>query len=79
MNREGRDLLCIVSVGVIDNSCCGAGGCLSIEIPGYILSSEKNENGQRISRVVPIDGEDEKREVTAALNKLYPNAQIGFE
>ena len=53
LNHRGQDLLCIVSVGVIDNSCCGAGGCLSLEVPGYILSSEKNKEGQLISQVHP--------------------------
>jgi hypothetical protein len=70
--------LCIVSVGVIDNSCCGVGGCLSLEVPGYIISSERNEKGQLISRVIPVENEDEKREIAAALNTLYPWAQICF-
>ncbi len=78
LNHGGRALLCIVSVGVIDNACCGAGGCLSIEIPGYILSSEKNEQGQQISRVIPVEDQDEKTEIAAVLNKLYPYAQLCF-
>ena len=78
LNHRGQDLLCIVSVGVIDNSCCGVGGCLSLEVPGYIISSEKNEKGQLISRVIPVEGEDEKREIAATLNTLYPWAQICF-
>lgn len=81
LNHRGRDVLCAVSVGVIDNSCCGAGGCLLIEVPGYVLSwdCQKTETGQSVSRVVPVEDEGERKEITAALNKLYPYAQLRFE
>ncbi len=81
LDYQGREVLCAVSVGVIDNSCCGAGGCLLIEVPGYVLSWDcrKTEAGQSVSQVVPVEDEGERREITAALNKLYPYAQIRFE
>jgi len=80
LDHQGRDLLCIIQVGVIDNACCGSGGCLFIEVPGYLLSrdSEKDAAGQLISQVMPVEGEEEKREITVALNKLYPYSQIYF-
>jgi hypothetical protein len=80
LGHKGRDFLCIISVGIIDNACCGVGGCLLIEVPGYVLfwNREKNEAGQRISQVIPVEGENEKMEITATLNKLYPYAQIRF-
>ena len=80
LTHEGRDLLCVLSAGVIDNACCGAGGCLLIEVPGYVFSwkSEKREAFQEVSQVIPIEGEDEKKEITAILNNLYPYAQIRF-
>ena len=44
---RGRDVLYIMGVGVVDNSCCGAGGCLFVRVPGYIVSwkNRTDENG----------------------------------
>jgi hypothetical protein len=78
LDFQGRELLCIVHVGIIDNACCGSGGCLLIEIPGYLLSRERDDKGRRISKVLPVEGEKEKTEISADLNKIYPNAQIRF-
>jgi hypothetical protein len=81
LDYKGREVLCILSAGVIDNACCGSGGCLLIEVPGILLSSdrEKNETGQRISKVVPIEEEEEKKEISALLTKRFPSSQIRFD
>jgi hypothetical protein len=78
LDFQGRQLLCVVSVGVIDNACCGSGGCLLIEIPGYLVSREMDDRGQKISKVMPVDDEKEINEIAAVLYKLYPNSQIRF-
>jgi hypothetical protein len=79
LNHQGRDLLCIIQVGVVDNACCGSGGCLFVEVPGYLLGdTEKDGNGQRVSRVMPVEDEEEKKAITAALNKIYPYSQIYY-
>jgi hypothetical protein len=80
LDFQGRQLLCVVHVGVIDNACCGSGGCISIEVPGYLVSrdQDKDEQGRTISRVLPVEGEKEKGEISTVLNKQYPNAQISF-
>jgi hypothetical protein len=78
LDYQGRELLCIVQVGIIDNACCGSGGCLLVEVPGYLLSREIDDRGRRISRVLPVEDDQEKAEITAALNKIYPHAQFRF-
>ncbi len=80
LSHQGRDLLCVVQVGIIDNACCGSGGCLFIEVPGYLLSRDRENDGtgQRTSQVMPVEDEAEKKAITAALNKLYPYSQIYF-
>ena len=80
LDYKGREVLCILSAGIIDNSCCGSGGCLLIEVPGILLSPEtaKNETGQRISRVAPVEEEEEKKEISAKLTKRFPCSQIRF-
>jgi hypothetical protein len=78
LDFHDRKVLCIVNVGIIDNACCGSGGCLLVEIPGFILSGVREVQGQRISEVLPVENEQDKNEIAAALNKLYPNAQTRF-
>jgi hypothetical protein len=77
---QGRKVLCIVYVGIIDNACCGAGGCISIEVPGYLVSQqlEKDDQGRMVSRVMPVEEEQDKAEISAILSKRYPHAQISF-
>lgn len=72
MNFRARDILCVVGIGIVDNSCCGSGGRRFIEIPGYIASwkSETDDAGNLISKVEPINNEEEKRGIKAALDKL---------
>lgn len=76
----GREVLCIVGICVIDNSCCGQGGGYFIEVPGYIVSEKTsmNKNGHVVSEVDSICNEEEKRAIKANLNKRYPNTQISF-
>lgn len=78
---RGRDVLYALGVGIVDNSCCGVGGCLFIEVPGYIVSwkSGVNQEGHWISRVDPIAGEEERNGIRKALQEFYPQAQVSFD
>jgi hypothetical protein len=80
LSYGGRDILCAVGVGIIDNSCCGTGGCGFIDVVGYIVSwqSGSDEDGRLISKVDPIMSEKEKKDITTILEKLYPHFQINF-
>ena len=80
LQHEGRDLLCVISAAILDNSCCGVGGCSFIEVPGYILSDnkEKSQDGALVSKVEPVRENEEKEQITVALKKLYPYSQIYF-
>ena len=77
---RGRDVLYTVGIGIIDHSCCGAGGCRFIEVPGYIVSwkTEISQNGNLISQIDPIGNEEDKKDIKAELEKLYPHSQIRF-
>jgi len=80
LSYRGRDLLCIIGEGHVDNSCCGVGGCIFIDIPGYLLSwkNGKDESGHDVSEVELIVDPEEKREIATILEKSYPLAQIRF-
>jgi len=80
LSYKGRDILCVVGEGHVDNSCCGVGGCIFIDIPGYLLSWKhgKDESGLDVSDVEPIVDPDEKIEIASLLESSYPLAQIRF-
>jgi hypothetical protein len=80
LSYKGRDVLCIVGEGHVDNSCCGVGGCIFIDIPGYVLSLKngKDESGLDVSEVEPVSDPEEKSEIATILESSYPLAQIRF-
>lgn len=77
---NGRDVLYLAGIGVVDNSCCGAGGFPFVRVPGYVLSWKhtKNEAGHAISTVEPITDEADRREISKLFDKKYPYSQISF-
>ncbi|MCK9230015.1 MAG: hypothetical protein M0Q23_04705 [Syntrophales bacterium] len=74
-----RDVLYAVGVGVVDNSCCGVGGCMFVEVPGYVVSWQEgfDDEGRAITMVELVDGGD-REEIRALLLRLYPHSQINF-
>lgn len=77
---RGKDVFYVVGVGHVDNSCCGVGGCIFVDIPGYLISwkTEKSESGLDISEVEPISDPEEQKEIEKLLDTIYPLAQIRF-
>ncbi len=75
-----REVLYVVGVAEVDNSCCGTGGCRFINVPGYVVSSkgEKDDSGLTVSEVEPITEEGERKEIKNLLDKKYPHSQIHF-
>jgi hypothetical protein len=80
LDFNGRQVLCTVGIGVVDNSCCGTGGCYFIEVPGYTMPGESltDADGNVVSEVAAIETEEERKGIRAELNKLYPHAQVNF-
>lgn len=77
---KGRQVLCLVGLAVLDNSCCGQGGCYFVEVPGYIDSwkSGKNENGAYTSEVTQIEDTEDRKILTRELQQRYPMSQVNF-
>ncbi|MBN2538657.1 MAG: hypothetical protein JXB09_01255 [Deltaproteobacteria bacterium] len=77
---KGREVLYLSGIGVIDNSCCGVGGCSFVRIPGYIVSwkDTKDDSGRSISRIEPITEEGDKEAIKNLLGSKYPDSQISF-
>ena len=70
----------MLGVGVLDNSCCGLGGCLFIQVPGYLVSwkARRDESNREISMVTPILSEAEQVDIKKLLKKQHPYAQVAF-
>jgi hypothetical protein len=76
----GREVLFVVGVALVDNSCCGVGGCFFIHVPGYMIdrSTKTSPEGRQISLIEPVGEGPERDEIRAMLEKRYPHAQILF-
>ena len=76
----GRDVLFVVGVALVDNSCCGTGGCFFIHVPGYLIkrATKTSSDGRQISLVEPVAEGPERDEIRAILDRLYPHAQFFF-
>ncbi|WDN87237.1 hypothetical protein BuS5_00205 [Desulfosarcina sp. BuS5] len=75
---KGRDLLCVTGMGIIDSSCCGVGGCRYALVPGYVQSSEQDENGSIISEVEPVFSKEDKVEIIKILKEQEVVTQVEF-
>ena len=75
---EDREVLCIVGYVCWDNSCCGAGGCRYVNVPGYILDYQNviDKEGRPVSKVQRITNEEEQRRIRALLRQKIKNFQI---
>ena len=77
---KGREVLCIVRDTDCITSCCGASqGFRSVGVLGYIAEWQaETRNEFPVSRVEPIAGEEERKELTRALQQKYRIAQVEF-
>ncbi|MFB3925361.1 MAG: hypothetical protein ACE14T_04845 [Syntrophales bacterium] len=80
LSFRGREVVYKVGFAVIDNSCCGTGGCRFLVIPGYVVSwkNGKSDTGLSVSEVEPITSEEERAGIRETLEKEYPFSQIDF-
>jgi len=77
---NGRDVLYLAGIGVVDNSCCGAGGFPFVRVPGYVLSwkDKTDAAGHAVSTVEPVTNQADRHEISRLLDHRYPYSQISF-
>lgn len=80
LSFKGRDVLYLAGVGVVDNSCCGAGGVPFVRVPGYVISwkDKTDAAGHAISTIEPITREADKQEIRRLLDSKHPYSQVSF-
>lgn len=80
LQLNGREVLCINRISVVDTGCCGTGIFLDTTIPGYIVTwkDRVNDAGLAVSVVEPVNDEKEKREIIAKLKETKNINNINF-
>ncbi|MDI6776791.1 MAG: hypothetical protein QMD03_06055 [Syntrophales bacterium] len=80
MGHGGKEFLYAVGMAIVDNACCGRGGCRFLHVPGYIVSWKEKESadGLPVSEVEPICNETDQREIRNLLEDDFPHAQVIF-
>jgi hypothetical protein len=86
LKQDGREVLCVTGVGMLECSCCageylcaGRGGLYAL-VPGYIVSwkSSVNEAGLPISEVEPIEDEKTRRDIALTIRETEHIQNIEF-
>ena len=69
LDHNGREVLCLIGMCCVDNSCCGRAAFNYAIVPGYLLSyrSKENEEGLKVSEVEPVSDDTARREVATAI------------
>lgn len=77
---RGRDVLYVVGVAILDRTCCGAGGCRFLNVPGYLLRWKCGTDGEGkpVSRVEPVLDPDDRHTIRTLLEGRFPHSQINF-
>ncbi len=60
LSFKDREVLYLVGYGLLDNSCCGSGGCGYAIVPGYVVAwraGKTLDQKQHISSVEPVEEE----------------------
>lgn len=80
LSYRGRELLYAVGNGIVENSCCGAGGCRYALVAGYLIrwKGKKDEAGREVSEVEPVADPDSRAELARILEEKESVSQIQF-
>jgi len=80
VEMDRKTVLCIIGTGIVDNSCCGVGGCRFALVPGYVLSLKiyRNDEGLWVSQVESIGDEELRGKITNILKKQELVQQVQF-
>lgn len=80
VDYNGRKVLCVTGVSVIECSCCGSGGCSYAIVPGYVLSwkSGKSDAGLPVTVVEPISDKAARQGIAAILKEKKALGNVEF-
>jgi hypothetical protein len=69
---HGEEVLYVVGMGIVDNSCCAPTGCKYAIVPGFILDWHSGTNSDQlpVTEVQPIRDEQTRKEITALIKQV---------
>ena len=69
LQRNGRDVLCVIGMCAVESSCCGQRSFNYAIVPGYVVNwkGRVNEAGRPITEVEPVTDQATKQEITQTL------------
>jgi hypothetical protein len=78
--HDGREVLVEFGCALIDNACCGVGGCRYANVVGYVTAwrTRLNKEGAPLSEVEPVRGEEARREIQRRIREVEPYCQVNF-
>jgi hypothetical protein len=77
---RGRSVLIALGYATVDSACCGTGGCGFAFVPGYLVGWKvsRNEKGEAVSEVEPIEDEKEREELRRIIRDTEKVDQVNF-
>jgi hypothetical protein len=81
LKLDGREVLCIVGVCIVDSSCCGSRSFRYALVPGYLVTwkGKKDKLGRMVSEVEPITDKAVKERVEAILKDTQVISETNIE
>jgi hypothetical protein len=77
---QGRKVLYAIGNAVVENACCGAGGCRFALVPGYVVrwQFETSYEGLPVSEVEPVRDPSVREEIRRRLEQEEFVTQVDF-
>ncbi len=78
LSYEGKDVIYIVGLMVIETSCCGIGSWEYVQVPGYLINRGEisNNNKEPKSKIDTIQNEKDRTAIYKLLEQRHPGARI---
>ena len=80
LDINGRDVLSVIGMAVVDTACCGSGTFLYATVPGYVVSWKdgSDEAQASVSQVESITDDSTRREVSRILRETEGIHNVDF-
>ncbi|MFH1538188.1 MAG: hypothetical protein ABIH66_04465 [bacterium] len=80
MPVNGREVLVVYGVAVVDKSCCGQGGCRFAQVPGFISEwkAKRTDDGEEITVVEPVEDKSAQKKIQEMIDKAELYCQVNF-
>jgi hypothetical protein len=80
LSTDGREVLVLLGVALVDTACCGTTGMRYAVVPGYVLDwhSGTDDQGRPTSEVELVSDRPSQRAITRAIHAQHTVTQVVF-